>query len=115
MTTFTEVLPARKSSKKSAINWRPVTDDGFTVGVLTIHTDRASVAYTVSEFSTGWAGRGLTFKKLTTGTDAESESYSVFCATDRPAADTCCCKGFTFKGTCKHADSARALLANGWL
>ena len=115
MEVYTEVLPARKSSKKSAINWRPVAGDTFLAGVLTIHTDRASVAYTVSEFSTGWAGRGFTFAKLTEGTDAEAESYSVFCATERPAADTCDCKGFSYKATCKHIDSARAMLANRWL
>ena len=115
MATYTEVLPERKASKRSAINWRPVTGDGFAAGVLTVHTDRASVAYAVSEFSTGWPGRGITFKKLTEGTYATAESYSVFCATAGPAADTCDCKGFTYKATCKHLDSARALLANGWL
>ncbi len=117
MTTFTERLPERKSSKKSAVNWTPAADNAFSpkAGTLTIHTDRASVTYTVSEFPTDWAGRGIHLAKETTGTDPESESYSVFCARAGSRGDTCECKGFTFKGTCKHADAVRALVENGWL
>lgn len=116
MTSFTEVLPVRKSSKHSAIEWRPTGGDFDAVaGVLTVHTDRASVAYTVTEFPTDWRGRGLHLRKLTTGTDPTSESYSVFCAASGPAADVCDCKGFTYKATCKHVDAVRALVANGWL
>lgn len=114
MQTFTELLPARKSSKKSAIRWTPVAGDTQVAGVLVVDTDLASAAYTVSEFVTGWAGRGFLFAKLMPGTDKTEESYSVFCA-PREEQDRCECKGWTFKGTCKHRDSARALLANGWL
>ena len=117
MTTFTERLPERKSSKKSAVNWSPATDNAFSskAGTLTIHTDRASVMYTVSEFPTDWPGRSIHLAKLTTGTDPESENYSVFCANSGPKADTCDCKGFTYKHTCKHADAVRALVENRWL
>ncbi|QJW93116.1 hypothetical protein [Frigoriglobus tundricola] len=113
--TFTGVLPARKSSKHSAIQWRPVTDDTHVAGVLTIHTDRASVAYTVSEFPTDWPGRGFLLAKETAGTEPESERYSVFCAAAGPWGDTCDCKGFTYKATCKHVDAVRALVGNAWL
>lgn len=115
--TFTEVLPARKSSKRSALNWAPVTDNAFShvAGVLVIHTDRASVGYTVSEFPTGWTGRGFVLAKVTTGTDPESESYSVFCNPARPAAVSCDCKGHERFLHCKHADAVVSLIANNWL
>lgn len=117
MPTFTEVLPARKSSKHSALNWTPTADGAFSrvAGVVAIHTDRASASYAVSEFACDWPGRSFHLAKLATGTDPESEAYSVFCAARGPAADLCDCKGFTFKGTCKHADAVRALVANGWV
>jgi hypothetical protein len=117
MTTFTEVLPERKASKHSAINWTPAEGNDFAplAGVLVIHTDRASVTYGVAEFPTDFAGRGCTLAKVTTGTDPESESYSVFCGRSPFTGDQCCCKGFTYNRTCKHVDAVRALLANGWL
>jgi len=115
-TVLTEVLPARKSSKRSAINWRPTPGDFNPVaGVLTIHTDTASAAYTVTEFPTGWTGRGFTLSKLTEGTDAESESYSVFCNPARPAAASCDCKGHERFDHCKHVDAVVSLIANRWL
>lgn len=112
--TCTEILPARKSSKHSAIRWTPVAGDTQVAGVLVVDTARASAAYTVSEFVTGWAGRGFLFAKLTPGTDVIEESYSVFCGA-RATGDRCECKGWTFAGHCKHVDAARGLLANGWL
>lgn len=114
MQVYTELLPPTISCKSGAINWRPVTDDGFVCGVLSIH-GKTSVAYTVSEFATGWAGRGFTLAKLTTGTDPEAESYSVFCANAGSPFDTCDCKGFSYRSNCKHVASVRALLANEWL
>jgi hypothetical protein len=115
MTTFTEVLPARKSSKRSAIEWRPTPGDHFTAGVLTIHTDRASGAFVVDELPTA-GGRGFHLRKATTGTDPEAESYAVFCSAAGAARDHCECKGFLRWGTpCKHMDACRALLANGWV
>ncbi len=117
MTTFTEILPERKASKRSAIDWRPNPDGAFdrVAGVLTVHTDRASAAYVVAEFPTDWPGRGLLLRKLTAGTDPTAESYSVFCSARGPAADQCECRGFAFAGHCKHADAVRALVANGWV
>jgi hypothetical protein len=116
MPTFTEILPERKSSKHSALNWTPAGDDfGPLAGVLTVHTDRATVKYAVAEFPTPWPGRAFHLAKVTAGTDPESESYSVFCSHHGPAGDSCDCRGFTFKATCKHRDAARALLANGWI
>jgi hypothetical protein len=117
MNTLTELLPSRKSSKRSTINWRPVEDNEFSqvAGVLTIHTDRASAAYVVEEFSTGWTGRGFVLKKAAGGTDMENEQYTVYCNPARPAATSCCCKGHQRHLTCKHADSVVALIQYGWL
>jgi hypothetical protein len=83
--------------------------------VLVIHTDRASTEYSVTEFPTGWTGRGFTLAKLTAGAGGEVESYSVFCNPARPAAASCDCKGHVRFDHCKHADAVIALLANGWL
>ena len=115
MSTFTEVLPERKASKRSAVNWTPAAGGFPVAGELVVHTDRASVAYAVTEFPTDWPGRGFRLAKLTTGTDPQGESYSVFCARSEPRADVCDCKGFTYKATCKHCDGVRALVAIGWL
>lgn len=117
MQTFTEILPARKASSHSALQWLPVDDEAHpqVAGVLTISTDRSRHAYQVSEFPTGWTGRGFTLAKLTTGTDPTAESYSVFCNPSRPAAASCDCRGHQRFDTCKHCDSICALLANGWL
>ncbi len=113
MPTFIEALPERLSSKHGAIKWTPSTSTPG--GPLTIDTDRARVEYIVAEFATDWAGRAFHLVKLTDGTDPESESYAVFCSASHPANDSCDCKGFTFKHTCKHIDAARALLENSWL
>ena len=117
MNTFTEVLPQRKSSKHSALNWAPNESGDFTpvAGVLTVHTDRATVKYAVAEHPCDLPGRGFVLAKMTDGTDPESESYSVFCGRSPFVGDNCCCKGWTYKHTCKHVDAVRALLANGWL
>lgn len=119
METMTEILPVRKASKKSAMQWTPATEaqseNSTFAGVLVIHTDRASVTYAVSEFPCDWPGRGFHLAKQTSGTDPESESYSVFCAKSGPAGDQCECRGWVFKGTCKHRDAMRAILANEWV
>jgi hypothetical protein len=117
MATFVETLPERKASKHSAIQWTPNDSGDFdpVAGVLVIDTDRARVRYAIAEFPTDFPGRGFLFAKMTDGTDEESESYSVFCGKHSPAADSCTCRGWSYKQTCKHRDAARALLANGWL
>lgn len=115
MPTYTEILPARKSSKRSAINYTPSGGEYEPIaGTLTIHTDRASADYLVTEFVPGWDGRAFTLEKIDGGTDAEQESYSLFCA--RNGQDrTCECKGFVRWGNCKHLDAVLACITNGWL
>lgn len=115
MATFTEVLPATKSSKHTAMNWTPEPDAAGR-GKLTVHTDRASVTYAVTEFGTPWDGRAFHFEKVTAGTDKESAAEDVFVC--RNGQDHhCSCKGFAYgRGKpCKHVSAALALLANDWV
>ena len=109
--TYTEVLPPRKSSPKPALNWTPGENPG--TGQLVIHTERASVEYTVATIPTDWAGRAFHFEKLTAGTDQEAESYDVFVGRTGQGG-RCECKGFLRHRHCKHIDSAIALIANQW-
>lgn len=110
-TTFTEVLPAQKSSQQNAINWTPGKNPG--TGLLTVHTARVSVDYLVIEFPTHWGGRAFRMAKTSEGTDWEETGYDVFCA--RNGQDNqCSCKGFSYgRGRpCKHIAAVSALLDN---
>src|SRR5687768_2478541 len=101
MATFTEVLPQTKSSQHSAMNWTPGEAPGS--GLLTVHTDRASVRYAVAELPCGWDGRAFSFAKPEgeTGTDKTAGRYEVFVG--RNGQDRLCgCKGFSRFGHCKH-------------
>lgn len=115
MTTFFEALPERKSSKHGAIQWVPAEVGSPVAGQLLIDTKRARVVYSVAEFPTDWAGRAFHLVKVTEGTDAESESYCVFCGSGPQPGDQCDCKGWTYSKTCKHVDACRALIENQWL
>ena len=114
MQVYTETLPERKASKRTAITWtRTETDDSPAAGVLTIHTDRATCVYRVDEFPAEWAGRAFMLFKGDAGTDATAERYAVFCG--RHGHQMCECKGFERFGHCKHCDACEALIANGWV
>src|SRR5262245_44575099 len=101
MAFYTERLPERKASKRSAINFTPADAGPAT---LVIHTDRASVSYTVTEFPVDWDGRGFVLDKDTDGTDTTEEMYCVFVGRNRQDR-RCDCKGFAFAGHCKHTDA----------
>ena len=110
--TFTELLPATKSSRHNGINWTPT--DGPSTGILTVHTGRSTTIYKASEFQTEWDGRAFNLVKLTPGTDKEETVYNVFC--HRGQQDNRCeCKGFEFTGHCKHIAAVNALLENEML
>jgi hypothetical protein len=115
MPTFIEALPERKASHYPGIRWTPAEDGGPIAGLLIIGTGRTDAAYTVEQFPTTWPGSAYHLAKLAGGSDPTEESYSVFCARRGPEGDSCDCKGFTFKGVCKHTDAVRALLDNRWL
>lgn len=110
--TFSEVLPATKSSRHSGIRWTPGEHPG--TGTLTIDTDRARVVYVCHEFPSpmGRAFR-LTKRCDSPGTDRMADAYDVLVA--NPQDRLCCCKGFSRFGHCKHTDAVLALLENGWV
>lgn len=114
-------LPQTKTCRASHIEWQPVEDAEFpfVVGMLTINSVprikvKASVQYVVAEIASNYPGREFHLAKVTSGTDPDAESYSVFCSRSG-TADNCNCKGFVYSGGCKHAAACRELIANEWL
>lgn len=116
MQVYTEVLPATKSNPHAAIRFAPAEGDAFhpLAGTLTIEDKRSSTDYLVTEFPTGWEGRGFQLDKLDVGTDQEAEGYAVYCG--RNGQDRQCeCRGFLRHGHCKHVSAIVACISNGWL
>jgi hypothetical protein len=112
--TLTELLPATKSSRHSAIRFTPGTFPG--TGELAIDDVRSSTRYAVAGLPCEFDGRAARLVKLTAGTDREAEGYSVFCAAPGSRDhDSCECKGFYRHGRCKHVAALRAMLDNEWL
>lgn len=116
LTTLCELLPATKSSPHNAIRWTPNPDGDFSpvAGALVIESKRSSDAYAVIEFPCSW-GRGFTLAKKTCGTDKTESSYNLCISPHGEPHDSCCCKGFSATGGCKHRAALRALIANNWL
>lgn len=120
MATLTDLLPADKAGRKT-VRWTPadgdVLLDGLPLaGTLAVEGKRKGdeAEYLVTEFPTTW-GRGFQLQKVSGGTDAEAEGYSVLCSKDGPQADSCECRGSLRHGHCKHVAAVRTLIANGWL
>jgi|GEM_PF-4189174 len=109
MNEFTAKLPETKSERDGIVVWLPATDNDFSrlAGVLTLTGKRATCRYTVEEFAADF-GRGFVLKKIDAGTDCEEGFYSCCIGTH---AKLCECKGFVYKGRCKHV-AALALLVN---
>lgn len=111
--TLTEVLPARApKARPGAIRFTPGHRPG--TGLVTIHAGRVPCEYLVVEYPTRWDGRAVRLAKVTPGSDATADGYDVFVG--RNGQDhRCCCRGHERHGHCKHVDTLRALLENGWL
>lgn len=114
--TLTEVLPATaaRGSRPGAIRFTPGQRPG--TGLVQIHAGRVPCEYLVVEYPTRWDGRAVRLAKVmgSPGSDATAESYDVFVG--RNGQDhRCCCRGHQRWGACKHVDTLRALLENGWL
>lgn len=109
MPTLTELLPPTASSPHSALQFT-ASETVPHAGLLLIDTARARVEYLIVETDAA-GGRAFHLAKVTPGTDAESEEYSVFVGR---AGSSCSCKGFAYgRGKpCKHLLAVAALLDN---
>ena len=97
MPTYTEVLPASKTSPNRAMKYTPACTG---VGVLELTDSRSHTRYALAVQPFG----GVRLSK------SDGETYVV-----TPAA--CECKGYVFgRGAlCRHIHAVHALLANGWM
>lgn len=111
---FIEKWPATKTSQHNGIRWEPAERAGE--GVLTVEMTRRSITvYHVTELQTEWDGRAFHLDVIRGGTDPESEFYHVFAAKNGHD-HRCDCKGFTYKGRCKHLSAIiDGLLFNRWI
>lgn len=99
MPTFTEVLPASKTSPNRAMRYTPAC---VGLGVVELQDRLTATRYAVAVLPFG----GVRLTK-----QGGDENYVV-------TAHKCECRGFVFSksGTpCKHIECVRALLANDWL
>jgi hypothetical protein len=110
---FVTRLPATKSSKFNSLAWTP-DPMRSNEGLLTVGTAKAITTYGVTEMETAWEGRAFKLDVIRGGTDPESEFYHVFAA-NNPQDRSCDCKGFTYKGHCKHVAAVEALLNSNQL
>jgi hypothetical protein len=117
VTTYSEMLPETKSEKRWGVKFHKSDDAHSPVcGRVVIEAPGKWCEYRLTEFPTGWDGRGFRLDKLAAGTDPESENYDVFVGRNRQDV-RCDCKGFTYgRGKpCKHIAAVVALIGNGWL
>lgn len=98
MPTFTEILPASKTSPNRAMRYTPCCAG---CGVVELTDKRSHVRYALAVQPFG----GVRFTKA-----GGAETYVA-------TASACDCAGFTYgQGTpCKHVAAVRALVANDWL
>ena len=117
MTVYTELLPPTKSEKHWGFRFAKAEADYSPIcGTIIIESTKQQCEYILSEFPTGWDGRGFHFDKVTEGSDPESESYDVFLSRT-PGGHTCDCKGFTYSrgAGCKHIACVLGCIENNWL
>lgn len=114
MQPYHTTMPETKSAKNWTLTFLPSSNDYSPVcGVLEIGSSRGRTMYCVTEFPTGFEGRGFNLGKI--GDDVRvEENYAVFCGR-RPESDTCECLGFLSVGSCKHLKAIRTLVNAGQL
>jgi len=108
-------LPATKSQPAGTIIFLP---SGPGRGTLTIRQKRLDTGYSLTEFRAD-GGRGFQLEKLTSGSDAEADSYEVFLADPAVqdagfAYSSCSCKGFERFAHCKHVEAVQTVADRGW-
>jgi hypothetical protein len=115
-TPLVELLPQRANRRPPVMQFTPVDEpSGPLVGFLTLCHDRNTCEYKVETFPAD-EGFGVCLLKLSEGTDATEDHYSLLVASvgDKFAV-TCECRGYTAHNHCRHSDAVLAALANRWL
>lgn len=115
-TEFRDVLPLH-AGKRAALKWIPSTSDySHQAGFAVVDDDKLTTAYCVSETPCS-IGRSFFFSKVggkTAGTDKTRAGYVVE-AGPTGATDRCECRSWQVRGVCRHLDTIRTLIANGWV
>lgn len=120
-TTFSELLPATRTTPRGAgFKWTP-SEDHLGCGMLVIEAPRVRVTYHVVPIATKWAGKAWHLAKTDAGTDKDSESYDCFLGIN-PHERSCTCKGYCFgrnrdergRVSCKHLEALIGITANRW-
>lgn len=138
-----ESLPPTRSLAVRVLTWEPCPVGCSCQGVATVvvarsaNGKRKATRYAVTEFAADKSygdGRAFRFEKFDGDSGEVAESRNVFLATNRLLSE-CDCEGKSFAATeradrehrrlgeydrcdtlgCVHLDTARALVANGWL
>ena len=111
MPVYVDTLPATRTVPHAAVRWSPAENDYSPVcGLLVIENAKETAEFVVTEFPTGWRGRGFTLARV-----GGTTNYDVFCSADGPACDSCDCPAGTYRGACRHVVAVRTLIGNNWL
>ncbi len=84
-----------------------IAPDAGRPAAVELSVGKQSGAYLVTEIRTDLGGRAFAVEKISTG--------AVYHVRIAPDVRTCDCKGGTYAGHCKHADSLAALIEAGRL
>jgi hypothetical protein len=108
------VVTKGRKIKSSSLRSLRISDAINGARTLVITRDGDRVFYTLRELAVDF-GRGFRLDKCAegTGSDPEGDSYDVHL--DEALGHSCTCKGWCYKGKCKHVDAAAALVRLGKL
>jgi hypothetical protein len=119
MQTIIEVKPVGRKAKPAkgperTVQFTPNIDDEYSpvAGVIEIVIDGKATRYVVSEFPTGWIGRGFMLFKI--GSAEEAKDYNLFLCQRGAEGDSCDCADAIYRGrACKHLGAVRKLIEKG--
>lgn len=106
--------PKAKKPAERFVSFRANPDGDYDpiAGTMTIAVGTEATDYVVTEFPTGWIGRGFTLFKV----GADPKDYSVFVCQRGAEGDSCDCADAIYRGrACKHLGAVRKLIERGVL